>query len=130
MNKRHIETREQALLVLRQAREWVKAGIIRNGRTNVTDMALDAVEDAPHDFGRTASPKLPVKHDVAQRALAYLCLALGPVDPGTSSGRDKKLAKWACCQYVTQNTIIWLYERAVVTAVADIRELKKKLKKN
>ena len=130
MNKRHIETREQALLVLRQGRDWVKAGIIRDGRTNVTDMVLDTVEDAPHGFGRTTAPELPVKYDVTQRALSYLCISLGHVDPGTSRGRYKKLAKWACCQYVTQDTIIWLYKRAVVVAVADIRELKKNLKKN
>ena len=49
MNKRQIETREQALLVLRQARDWVKAGHIREGRDTIGDMLLDAVQDSPRE---------------------------------------------------------------------------------
>ena len=125
MNKHHIETREQALKVLRQARDWVKAGYIRMGRESISYMLLDAVEDAPYASGRPGAPKLPVKRAVVQRVLAYMCLAIGQVDPGTAHGRYKKLAKQSCWQYVTQNTFIRIFERAVEVAVEDIRENKK-----
>ena len=127
MTQAQIKVREDALQVLRLAREWVKAGNIVGGRENVGSMVLDAIYEAPRPpkIVGSAEPRPPAPWPVQERARAYLCLvAPGLTDPGTSRLRFKKLLKWSWCQYVTQDHIIGAYEAAVKLAVEDIRECK------
>ena len=127
MTKTQIKVREDALKVLRLARDWVKAGCIRKGRTGISYMALDAIEDAPSPLDWTPMP--PVPRPVESRALAYLCLCIpGTGEPGTYRLRMKRIYRWNARQYVTQNYIIRAYEAAVTLAVEDIRACKATLK--
>ena len=118
-----ITVREKAVPILRAAREWVRAGIIRKGRTNIKDMLLDALEDAKGYRYKTPLERSPA---VMSRVQAYLCLCLPRrSDPGSRRQRVRYLAKWSCLQYVTQDRIIDLLDRAVTLAETDVRDRKR-----
>ena len=124
MNKHHIAVRKDAIKLLRQARDWAKAGNIRDGRKGVWNMAMDCLEDAPQAEGTKPEPS----NEVANRAMAYLCAVLprGPSDPGGYWPRRNRISKWNWCQYVTQDTVIRAFVAAVEFGIADVRKIRQK----
>lgn len=100
---------EEALALLREARDLAARGWILKGRDSIHHMPVDC-------FERAAGQRdiIDIPNPAESYALRALCEALGN-DPGSSAARVKKIAKWQYTR-ITQDRIIRAFERAVDVA--------------
>ena len=120
----HIQARENAVTLLRAALRWVKAGIVRKGRTNIEDMLLDALYDARRHAASLEHMRTPA---AMQRVLTAVCRSLPRgSDPGSADARIRYIARWSSRLYVTQDHMIKVLENATTYAVDDLAREKQK----
>lgn len=115
-----IRRREEALRILRAAREYAQHGRIFNQRRTVHDMLLDCLHQGCKDYAYRWPKTILNVDPVVGMCLAYVCQTIYRCnDPGSNRLRFKMILKFGGGH---SNVTAWRLENAVRICMADLKE--------
>ena len=117
-----IAAREEAVAIVREARDLARRGWIRKGRESTHHMVFDCLGRAAGACDRLIIPNAAEGH-----ALAAVCKALGGAEPGSNRRRMEKIWRWQGTAGATQGNAIRILEASVEHARGGLAQAREQM---